>query len=58
MRLSSSVEGITHIGIQKRLDLVQMNVQKELNCMNRKLNIAITRIGNPYGHLNILVEMH
>ncbi|MFQ6626723.1 hypothetical protein Gotur_005552 [Gossypium turneri] len=33
-----------------------MNVQKELNCMNRKLNIAITRIGNPYGHPNILAE--
>ncbi|MBA0752122.1 hypothetical protein Gogos_000990 [Gossypium gossypioides] len=33
-----------------------MNVQKELNCMNQKLNIAITRIGNPYEHLNILAE--
>ncbi|KAG4169342.1 hypothetical protein ERO13_A12G090125v2, partial [Gossypium hirsutum] len=78
-KLSSSVEGIARIEIQKRLDLIQviiymgfpklliedkprkleelqMNVQKELNCMNRKLNIAITRIGNPYGHPNILAE--
>ncbi|KAG4168449.1 hypothetical protein ERO13_A12G024500v2 [Gossypium hirsutum] len=78
-RLSSGVEGIARIEIQKRLDLIQviiymgfpklliedkprkleelqMNVQKELNCMNRKLNIAITRIGNPYGHPNILAE--
>ncbi|KAB2024958.1 hypothetical protein ES319_D06G120500v1, partial [Gossypium barbadense] len=28
----------------------------QLNCMNWKLNIAITRIGNPYGHPNILTE--
>ncbi|XP_052487898.1 30S ribosomal protein S3, chloroplastic-like [Gossypium raimondii] len=79
LRLSSDVEGITRIEIQKRLDLIQviiymgfpklliedkprkleelqMNVQKELNCMNQKLNIAITRIGNPYGHPNILAE--
>ncbi|KAH1038559.1 hypothetical protein J1N35_040302 [Gossypium stocksii] len=77
--LSSTVEGITRIEIQKRLNLIQviiymgfpkllikdkprklkeleMNVQKELNCMNRKLNIAITRIGNLYGHPNILAE--
>lgn len=24
-----------------------MNVRKELNCVNRKINIAITRIANP-----------
>ncbi|KAK5842961.1 hypothetical protein PVK06_005385 [Gossypium arboreum] len=40
----------------RKLEELQMNVQKELNCMNRKLNIAITRIGNPYGHPNILAE--
>ncbi|KAL4274337.1 hypothetical protein AHAS_AhasUnG0003600 [Arachis hypogaea] len=33
-----------------------MNLQKKLNCVNRKLNIAITRIANPYGHPNILAE--
>jgi hypothetical protein len=33
-----------------------MNVQKELNCVNRKLNIAITRISNPDGDPNILAE--
>nr|KJB75336.1 hypothetical protein B456_012G056700 [Gossypium raimondii] len=77
--LSSAVEGIARIEIQKRLNLIQViiymgfpklliedkpgkveklqiNVQKELNCINRKLNIAITRIGNPYGHPNILAE--
>nr|YP_010986496.1 ribosomal protein S3 [Tamarix aphylla]WOL37464.1 ribosomal protein S3 [Tamarix aphylla] len=39
-------------GIQE----LQMNVQKELNCVNQKLNIAITRIPKPYGHPNILAE--
>nr|QGA86501.1 ribosomal protein S3 [Pentaclethra macrophylla] len=79
MRVSSGVEGIARIKIQKRIDLIQviiymgfpklliegkprrieelqMNVQKKLNCMNEKLNIAITRIANPYGHPNILAE--
>ena len=79
MKISSNVEGIARIEIQKRIDLIQiiiymafpkllieggsrkieelqMNVQKELNCVNRKLNIAITRIANPYGHPNILAE--
>nr|WPX85742.1 ribosomal protein S3 [Aegle marmelos] len=82
MRISSGVEGIARIEIQKRIDLIQviiyigfpklllenrprrieelqMNLQKELNCvnrMNRKINIAITRIANPYGHPNILAE--
>ena len=79
MRISSGVEGIARIKIQKRIDLIQviiymgfpklliegkprrieelqMNVQKKLNCMNVKLNIAITRIANPYGHPNILAE--
>ncbi|TFH84705.1 30S ribosomal protein S3, partial [Billgrantia azerbaijanica] len=78
-RISSGVEGIARIEIQKRIDLIQviiyigfpklllenrprrieelqMNVQKELNCVNRKINIAITRITNPYGHPNILAE--
>nr|WDE22721.1 ribosomal protein S3 [Myricaria squamosa] len=39
-------------GIQE----LQTNVQKELNCVNQKLNIAITRIPKPYGHPNILAE--
>nr|WDE22276.1 ribosomal protein S3 [Myricaria squamosa] len=39
-------------GIQE----LQTNVQKELNCVNQKLNIAITRISKPYGHPNILAE--
>nr|YP_009572478.1 ribosomal protein S3 [Nyctaginia capitata]YP_009776945.1 ribosomal protein S3 [Boerhavia diffusa]QBE87442.1 ribosomal protein S3 [Nyctaginia capitata]QJA27598.1 ribosomal protein S3 [Boerhavia diffusa] len=78
-KTSLSVEGIAHIEIQKRIDLIQIiiymgfpkllienkprgiedlkrNVQKELNCVNRKLNIAITRIAKPYGNSNILAE--
>nr|CUR01748.1 rps3 [Acacia daphnifolia] len=79
MKISSGIEGIAQIKIQKRIDLIQviiymgfpklllegksrrieelqMNVQKKLNCMNGKLNIAITRIANPYGHPKILAE--
>nr|QGA86493.1 ribosomal protein S3 [Guilfoylia monostylis] len=79
MRISSGVEGIAHIKIKKRIDLIQVtiymgfpkllmegkprrieelqrNVQKKLNYVNRKLNIAITRIANPYGNPNILAE--
>ncbi|KAL4010052.1 hypothetical protein IC575_030531 [Cucumis melo] len=43
-------------GGSRKIEELQMNVQKELNSGNRKLNIAITRIGNPYGHPNILAE--
>ncbi|KAK9662408.1 hypothetical protein RND81_O031800 [Saponaria officinalis] len=35
---------------------LKINVQKELNCVSRKLNIAISRIAKPYGHPNILAE--
>nr|YP_010146192.1 ribosomal protein S3 [Euonymus maackii]QQO81083.1 ribosomal protein S3 [Euonymus maackii] len=40
----------------RRIEELQKKLQKELNCMNRKLNIAITRIANPYGHPTILAE--
>lgn len=83
MKISSLVEGIARIEIQKRIDLIQiiifmgfpklllenrtqaidelqMTLQKELNLnsnyVNRKLNIAITRIAKPYGNPNILAE--
>nr|YP_011030388.1 ribosomal protein S3 [Meconopsis pinnatifolia]WNV62856.1 ribosomal protein S3 [Meconopsis pinnatifolia] len=79
MKISSGVEGIARIEIQKRIDLVQViiymgfpkwliegkpkgieelriNVQKGFNSVNRKLNIAITRIAKPYGDPNILAE--
>nr|YP_009500611.1 ribosomal protein S3 [Plagiorhegma dubium]AWT58331.1 ribosomal protein S3 [Plagiorhegma dubium]QBZ77679.1 ribosomal protein S3 [Plagiorhegma dubium] len=79
MKLSSGVEGIACIEIQKRIDLIQViiymgfpklliegksrgieelqiNVQKRFNAINRKLNIAITRIAKPYGHPSILAE--
>nr|YP_009570821.1 ribosomal protein S3 [Limonium tenellum]YP_010241398.1 ribosomal protein S3 [Limonium tetragonum]YP_010241481.1 ribosomal protein S3 [Limonium bicolor]YP_010997472.1 ribosomal protein S3 [Limonium franchetii]QKN99039.1 ribosomal protein S3 [Limonium sinense]USS60590.1 ribosomal protein S3 [Limonium aureum]QBC67884.1 ribosomal protein S3 [Limonium tenellum]QTH79361.1 ribosomal protein S3 [Limonium tetragonum]QTH79444.1 ribosomal protein S3 [Limonium bicolor] len=35
---------------------LQMNVQKELNSVNRKLNITITRIRKPYRHPKFLAE--
>lgn len=79
MRISSGFEGIARIGIQKRVDLIQviihigfpnllmegrtrgiaelqMNVQKELNSVTRRLNIAITKVEKPYGQPNILAE--
>nr|YP_010929244.1 ribosomal protein S3 [Capuronia benoistii]WKK48348.1 ribosomal protein S3 [Capuronia benoistii] len=43
-------------GRTRRIEELQVTVQKELNCVNRKVNIAITRITNPYGHPNILAE--
>nr|ATL61248.1 ribosomal protein S3 [Theligonum cynocrambe] len=78
-KISSLVEGIARIEIQKRIDLIQviifmgfpksllenrpqginelqMTLEKELNCVNRKLNIAITKIAKPYGNPNILAE--
>nr|UWV18860.1 ribosomal protein S3 [Hebestigma cubense var. cubense] len=79
IKISSGVEGIGRIKIQKRIDLIQViiymgfpklliegkprrieelqtNVQKKLNCVNRKLNIAVIRIANAYRHPNILAE--
>nr|QEJ85722.1 ribosomal protein S3 [Hydrostachys sp. CF-2019] len=35
---------------------LQMSLQKEFNCVNRKLNISITRITKPYGNSTILAE--
>lgn len=78
-KISSLVEGIARIEIQKRIDLIQviifmgfpksllenrpqginelqMTLQKEFNYVNRKLNIAITKIAKPYGNPNILAE--
>nr|QRG31618.1 ribosomal protein S3 [Spatholobus sp. OO-2021] len=79
VRVSSGVEGIGQIKIQKRIDLIQviiymgfpklliegkpqkieelqMNMEKKLNYVNRKLNIAIARVENAYKHPNILAE--
>nr|YP_009686971.1 ribosomal protein S3 [Swertia hispidicalyx]QDW75727.1 ribosomal protein S3 [Swertia hispidicalyx]QWW91124.1 ribosomal protein S3 [Swertia dilatata] len=78
-RISSAIEGVARIEIQKRIDLIQViifmgfpklllesrsrrveelqtTLEKELNCMNRKLNIAIKRISKPYGNPTILAE--
>nr|YP_009557279.1 ribosomal protein S3 [Asteropeia rhopaloides]QBC71437.1 ribosomal protein S3 [Asteropeia rhopaloides] len=51
--------GFPKILIENRtrgIEELQINVQKELNCVNRKLNIAITRITKPYGNPTILAE--
>nr|YP_010426519.1 ribosomal protein S3 [Phyllolobium chinense]QWX87930.1 ribosomal protein S3 [Phyllolobium chinense]USM11211.1 ribosomal protein S3 [Phyllolobium chinense] len=82
IKISSGVEGIGRIKIQKRKDLIQVIIYmaaptlfiegqprrieelqitvqkklKKLNCVNRKLNIAITRIPDAYRDPNILAE--
>nr|YP_009861242.1 ribosomal protein S3 [Orontium aquaticum]QIU82933.1 ribosomal protein S3 [Orontium aquaticum] len=43
-------------GRTRGIEELQMNVQKELNSVNRRLNIAITRVEKPYGQPNILAE--
>nr|WRI63724.1 ribosomal protein S3 [Amaranthus hybridus] len=58
------IQVIIHMGFPKLLienrpkgvEDLKLNVQKELNCVNRKLNIAITRIAKPYGDPTILAE--
>nr|AEX94246.1 ribosomal protein S2 [Eucharis x grandiflora] len=58
------IQVIIYIGFQnlliegrtRRIEELQMNVQKEFRSVNRRLNIAITRIEKPYGHPNILAE--
>nr|AJE72756.1 ribosomal protein S3 [Astragalus crassicarpus] len=54
---------LTEEGKPRRIEELQINVQKKLNCVNRKLNIgitklniAITRIPNAYRDPNILAE--
>ncbi|XP_027333117.1 uncharacterized protein LOC113864381 [Abrus precatorius] len=48
--------GFPKLLIEGKLEELQTNMQKKLNCVNRKLNIAITRIANAYKHPNILAE--
>nr|QUI76235.1 ribosomal protein S3 [Polyalthiopsis verrucipes] len=78
-RISSVFEGIAHIEIQKKIDLIQIiihigspnllkesrtrgikelqiNVQKGLNPVNCKLNIAIAKVTKPYTQPNFLAE--
>nr|YP_009170104.1 ribosomal protein S3 [Larrea tridentata]ALE28894.1 ribosomal protein S3 [Larrea tridentata]QCW94690.1 ribosomal protein S3 [Larrea tridentata] len=43
-------------GRSQKIEELQKNIQKEINCVNRKINIAIKRISNPYGHPKILAE--
>nr|YP_010186994.1 ribosomal protein S3 [Dasymalla teckiana]QVL24645.1 ribosomal protein S3 [Dasymalla teckiana] len=41
---------------ERGIEELQMNLQKEFHYMNRKLNLAITRIAKPYGNPIILAE--
>nr|YP_010120351.1 ribosomal protein S3 [Iris ensata]QRC76880.1 ribosomal protein S3 [Iris ensata]ULG04338.1 ribosomal protein S3 [Iris ensata] len=58
------IQVIIHVGFPNLLiegrargvEELQMNVQKEFHSVNRRLNIAITRIEKPYGQPNILAE--
>nr|UDZ61411.1 ribosomal protein S3 [Hydrocleys nymphoides]UDZ61412.1 ribosomal protein S3 [Hydrocleys nymphoides] len=43
-------------GRTRGIEELQMDVQKKLNSVNRRLNIAITRIEKPYGQPKILAE--
>ncbi|KAL2325596.1 hypothetical protein Fmac_024654 [Flemingia macrophylla] len=43
-------------GKPQKIKELQTNMQKKLNCVNRKLNIAIARVANAYKHPNILAE--
>nr|YP_009776350.1 ribosomal protein S3 [Hemidesmus indicus]YP_009864532.1 30S ribosomal protein S3 [Smilax glycophylla]YP_009864617.1 30S ribosomal protein S3 [Smilax nipponica]YP_010188173.1 ribosomal protein S3 [Smilax glabra]YP_010327573.1 ribosomal protein S3 [Smilax moranensis]YP_010615652.1 ribosomal protein S3 [Smilax astrosperma]YP_010624167.1 ribosomal protein S3 [Smilax hypoglauca]YP_010624253.1 ribosomal protein S3 [Smilax cocculoides]YP_010624339.1 ribosomal protein S3 [Smilax retroflexa]UIB4 len=43
-------------GRARGIEELQMNVQKKFHSMNRRLNIAITRVEKPYGQPNILAE--
>ncbi|KAK7235688.1 hypothetical protein RIF29_43281 [Crotalaria pallida] len=43
-------------GKPRRIEQLQINVQKKLNCGPRKLNISITKLANAYRHPNILAE--
>ena len=43
-------------GKPRRIEELQTNVQKKLNCVTRKINITITRIPNAYSDPNILAE--
>nr|UDZ61407.1 ribosomal protein S3 [Ranalisma rostratum]UDZ61408.1 ribosomal protein S3 [Ranalisma rostratum] len=43
-------------GRTRGIEELQMDVQKKLNSVNRRLNIAITRVEKPYGQPNILAE--
>ncbi|CAN6455184.1 unnamed protein product [Victoria cruziana] len=56
MRISSDFEGISRIDIKKRIDLIQINVQKCFHSVNQRLNIAIARVARAYGQPNILAE--
>nr|YP_009742384.1 ribosomal protein S3 [Zabelia dielsii]QID90479.1 ribosomal protein S3 [Zabelia dielsii] len=53
--IESRPRGIEELQMNLQEEL-QMNLQKEFYCVNRKLNIAITRIAKPYGNPNILAE--
>ncbi|KAL5645402.1 hypothetical protein ACJX0J_002866 [Zea mays] len=63
MESDSSSEVITHIEIQKEIDTIhgaieelEKDLQKEVNSVNQRLNIAIEKVKEPYRQPNILAE--
>nr|AJE71621.1 ribosomal protein S3 [Melilotus officinalis]AJE71692.1 ribosomal protein S3 [Melilotus albus]UXL86243.1 ribosomal protein S3 [Melilotus albus] len=48
--------GLAKLLIEGKLEELQTNVKKKLNCVNRKINIAITRIPNVYEEPNIVAQ--
>ncbi|KAL5645467.1 hypothetical protein ACJX0J_004321 [Zea mays] len=70
MESDSSSEVITHIEIQKEIDTIHViihigfpnllkkkgNLQKEVNSVNQRLNIAIEKVKEPYRQPNILAD--
>nr|YP_010700889.1 ribosomal protein S3 [Neustanthus phaseoloides]WCI20961.1 ribosomal protein S3 [Neustanthus phaseoloides] len=43
-------------GKPQKIEELQTNMQKKLNCVNRKLNIAIVKVANAYKDPNIIAE--
>nr|AYC21313.1 30S ribosomal protein S3 [Aphyllon fasciculatum] len=79
IRISPNTEGIAHIEIKKRIDLIQViifwrfpklliksiprkieelqiNLKKEFNYVNKKINIAIKKLKKPYRNPSIIAE--
>nr|YP_009527493.1 30S ribosomal protein S3 [Aphyllon fasciculatum]AYC21278.1 30S ribosomal protein S3 [Aphyllon fasciculatum] len=79
IRISPNTEGIAHIEIKKRIDLIQViifwrfpklliksiprkieelqiNLKKEFNDVNKKINIAIKKLKKPYRNPSIIAE--
>ncbi|MQL81263.1 hypothetical protein Taro_013722 [Colocasia esculenta] len=52
----NSKKNRSYSGSKTRNQRITYKCTKELNSVNRRLNIAITRVEKPYGQPNILAE--